>query len=229
MKQAPASACGWHQPVFDSMMTMTELANEHPNSDSGSSKNKGVRVLVLSGPSGSGKSTIVNRLVGHSEVSLMKAISATTRLPRKKEKDGEDYYFLSDKEFEEQRKNGDFLECAEVYGAGYWYGTLWSELDRASRLNAWAFLEIDVQGALNVMREYPEATTIFLTTPSQEEYEQRLRGRGTESEEVILRRVETAASELQHADRYRHIVVNDELDRAVQEILDILTNSGETP
>lgn len=185
------------------------------------------RVVVLSGPAGSGKTTIVDRLQAESPVPLQKAISATTRAPRKHEVDGEHYFFLSQEEFARRRERGEFLECAEVHGSGNWYGTLRSELERARRAGAWAFLEIDVQGALNVMREFPEAVTIFLKTPSAAEYEKRLRNRGTESEEVIQRRLETARTELQSADRYKYQVVNDELDRAVKEICQILASEKE--
>eukprot|EP00913_Durusdinium_trenchii_P023290 g21868.t1 len=125
-----------------------------------------------------------------------------------------DYYFLTPEEFERRKANHEFLEYAEVFGAGYWYGTLRSELQRAAGQNAWALLEIDVEGALNVVEEYPDAVTVFLTTSSPEEYERRLRSRGTESEEVIQRRLATAASELKRAQSYKHIVVNDDLDRA---------------
>src|SRR4029079_8356800 len=107
----------------------------------------GTRVVILSGPSGSGKATLVNRLINSAPVKLCKAVSATTRPPRKNEKDGEDYYFLTTEEFAGRRAKGEFLECEEVHGAGYWYGTLRSELKRAHDVNAWAFLEIDVQGA----------------------------------------------------------------------------------
>lgn len=179
------------------------------------------RIVVLSGPSGSGKTTVVARLEQESPVPLMKAISATTRPPRVHEVDGEHYYFLTPAEFEERRLQGDFLEYAEVFRTGHWYGTLKSELDRARQLGAWALLEIDVEGALNVMRQYPEAVTIFLTTPSVREFEQRLRDRGTEVEDVIQRRLETARQELKFADRYQYCVVNDQLDRAVAEIKSI--------
>jgi len=181
-------------------------------------------VVVLSGPSGSGKSTLVNRLIRESPVRLYKAISATTRPPRAGEVNGEDYYFLTHEEFEARRDAQEFLECAEVHGSGYWYGTLRSEIERARQSGAWAFLEIDVQGALRVMDEYPDAVTIFLRTPSQDEYERRLRRRGTESEEVIRRRLQTAGKELEFADRYRYQVVNDDLDRAVQEMTGILSS-----
>lgn len=180
-------------------------------------------IVVLSGPSGSGKTTIVDRLIQRSPVPLIKSVSATTRPPRTGEVDGDSYYFLSDGEFRHRLADGEFLEHAEVFSSGYFYGTLYSEIDRAWNDNAWAFLEIDVQGAMNVMRQYPNAVTIFLKTPSPEEFERRLRARGTETEDVIRRRLATAAQELEFASRYRHIVVNDQLDQAVDDICDILT------
>ncbi len=179
-------------------------------------------MVVLSGPSGSGKTTIVKRLIAESPVRLLKAISATTRNPRPQEIEGEAYYFLSDQEFRRRLAEDAFLEHAEVFSSGFLYGTLNSEILRAWQAGAWAFLEIGVEGALNVMQQYPGAVTIFLKTPSPEEFERRLRARGTESEEVIQKRLATAARELQFTDRYRHIVVNDELDRAVGEICEIL-------
>lgn len=179
-------------------------------------------VLVLSGPSGSGKTTIVNRLLDAAPVALRKSVSATTRPPRPMEVHNEDYHFLSDEEFRQQLAAGEFLEHAEVFSSGFLYGTLNEEVDRAWESGAWAFLEIDVEGALNVMQRYPNAVTIFLKTPSPEEFERRLRARGTENEDVIQRRVATAEKELQFAERYRYIVINDQLDRAVDEICDIL-------
>lgn len=178
--------------------------------------------MVLSGPSGSGKTTIVNRLLKRSPVPLMKSVSATTRPPRATEIDKQDYYFLTDEEFKRRQDDGEFLEWAEVFRSGHLYGTLKSELDRAHEAGAWAFLEIDVQGALEVMKQYPAAITIFLKTPSEAEYEQRLRHRGTESDEVINRRLQTAREELKSAGKYRYQVVNDDLDRAVAEICEIL-------
>lgn len=186
------------------------------------------RVVVLSGPSGSGKSTVVERVIAESKVKLVEAISATTRPPRPGEVDGQDYYFLSPEKFEDYRQRGEFLECAEVFGRGYWYGTLKSELDRIQQEGAWAFLEIDVQGALNVMQMYPDAITIFLTTPSVEEFENRLRQRSTDSEESIQSRLKTAHEELKLADRYRYQVVNDTLDRAVNEVCEILVSQETT-
>jgi guanylate kinase len=180
------------------------------------------RIVVLSGPSGSGKTTLVRELVARAEVQLVKSVSATTRPPRPAEIHGDDYWFLTDADFREKLKNNEFLEHAEVFSSGYLYGTLRSELDRAWQQNGWAFLEIDVQGALKVMQQYPNAVTIFLKTPSPAEFERRLRARGTESEEVIQRRLATAERELQLADRYKYVVVNDQLETAVSEICAIL-------
>lgn len=182
----------------------------------------GLRVLVLSGPAGAGKTTIVHRLEKLSPVPLYKAVSATTRPPRPGEVNGEHYHFLTHDEFVARRSRGEFVECEEVHKSGYWYGTLKSEMQRAAEKGAWAFLEIDVRGALQVMAEYPEAVTIFLKTPSLQEYEDRLRKRSTETEENIRRRLQTAHAELEYAGRYRHVVINDNLDRAVAEICDIL-------
>jgi guanylate kinase len=187
-----------------------------------------VPVVVLSGPSGSGKTTVVSRLLATSPVRLIKSISATTRPPRPGEVDGRDYYFLTPQGFAERRGDQAFLECAEVHKSGYWYGTLVSEVDRARRLGGWALLEIDVEGALNVLARYPQAITIFLLTPSEAEYERRLRARGTETEEVVRRRLQTARQELTFADRYRYRVVNDRLDDAVAEISRILQDVAAT-
>ncbi len=182
------------------------------------------RVVVLSGPSGSGKSTIVQQLVKECPVPLRLSVSATTRAPRPGEVDGEHYHFLSLVEFEAKQKNGEFLECAEVHRTGNWYGTLWSEVDVAQTLGKWSLLEIDVEGAQSVMRMYPTAVTIFVTLPSLDEYERRLRSRGTESEEVLQRRLQTAREELKLAGCYRFQVVNDNLDQTVQEICQILSD-----
>ena len=180
------------------------------------------KVVVLSGPSGSGKTTLVKRLIAESPVRLRKSVSATTRKARPGEVDGDDYHFLTDTEFRQKLQNNEFIEHAEVFSSGFLYGTLQSELQRAWEQNAWAFLEIDVQGAMRLVQQYPKAVTIFLRTPSVEEFERRLRRRATETEEIIQKRLATAAKELEFADRYRYIVTNDQLDQAVNEICEIL-------
>lgn len=186
-----------------------------------------VPVVVLSGPSGTGKTTVVSRLLTESPVPLIKSVSATTRPPRVGEIDGEDYHFLSNDEFQAKRQAGEFLECAEVHKSGFWYGTLASEVQRAQRAGGWSLLEIDVEGALNVMERYPHAVSIFLSTPS-DEYERRLRARGTEDESVIQRRLQTAQQELKFANRYRYRVINASLDDAVQEICEILKSVAQS-
>ena len=180
------------------------------------------QILVLSGPSGSGKTTIVERLIFESSVPLIKAVSATTRPQRKGEVDGVAYYFLTTDEFVRRRDRDEFLETAEVFGAGYWYGTLKSEIQRAKDAKGWAFLEVDVEGALKIIAFYPDALTIFLKPPSLEVCEQRLRSRATDSEETIQRRLRKVHQELALADRYCYQVVNDDLDRAVNEIKAII-------
>ncbi len=184
------------------------------------------RVVIISGPSGAGKTTLVERVIRASPVKLVKSISATTRPARIGECDGEAYYFLSSDEFAARKSQGEFLETAEVFGAGHWYGTLKSEVERARQAGGWSLLEIDVQGALHVMELFPDALTIFLKPPSLEILEQRLHARKTDAPAVIERRLKKAREELQYVDRYRHQVINDNLDRAVDEVVSILTQAS---
>lgn len=181
------------------------------------------RLIVVSGPSGAGKTSVMQRVFESSSLPLVQSVSATTRPPRAGETDGVDYHFLSDGVFHERRKRGDFLECFEVFGQGHWYGTLESEVTTGLAAGKWVVLEIDVQGALAVMERFPDAITIFIRPSSRDEIERRLRGRGTETEEAIQRRLARADRELALADRYRYQVINDSMDCAVQEICDLLT------
>jgi guanylate kinase len=158
---------------------------------------------------------------------LTLSVSATTRAPRPGERDGVDYHFMSGEEFARRREAGEFLESIEVFGRGDFYGTLRSEVASGLAAGKWVVLEIDVQGAMAVVRSHPDAVTVFLHPGSMEELERRLRGRGTESEESIQRRLDVARRELQLADRYRRQVVNDSIDQAAREICDILTRSGD--
>ncbi len=179
------------------------------------------RLIVISGPSGVGKTTVVRELFARNP-RLVASVSATTRPPRPDEQDGRDYHFLSPAEFQRRREAGDFLECCEVFGPGYWYGTLKSEVTPRLAAGKWVVLEIDVQGTLAVLRQYPEAVTIFIRPESLAELERRLRGRGTESEQSIERRLEVARRELAFADRYQFQIVNRSVEEAVREIHEIL-------
>jgi guanylate kinase len=173
------------------------------------------KLIVISGPSGAGKSTLLARLLARMP-RLKSSVSATTRPPRPGERDGVDYTFLSDDEFMRRKAAGEFLECFEVFGRGYWYGTLDSEVSPSLRAGESVVLEIDVHGTVAVLGVDPEAITIFVSPGSPEELARRLRGRRTDSAESIARRLEVARRELESADQYKYQVVNDDVDRAVQ-------------
>lgn len=187
------------------------------------------KVVIVSGPSGAGKSTVMSGLLAAAPVPLVMSVSATTRPPRAGEQDGGDYHFLSREEFFARRDRGEFLEYKEVFGRGQWYGTLKSEVTTGLNAGKWVVLEIDVEGMLSALESYPDAITIFIRPDSLAELERRLRQRGTDSEEAIQRRLEVARRELTLAPRYRHEVINDTVERTVQEISQILasyTNSN---
>ena len=179
------------------------------------------RLIVISGPSGAGKTTLLKQLFDRCP-GLVASVSATTRPPRPGEQDGVDYHFLAPDEFQRRRLAGHFLECYEVFGRGYWYGTLRSEVSPSLEQGKSIVLEIDVQGAMAVLEKYPDAITIFVRPSALEELGRRLRDRGTETEEAIQRRLDVARRELACADRYHYQVLNDDVDQAVQEICDII-------
>jgi guanylate kinase len=185
-------------------------------------------LVVVSGPSGVGKTTVLRRVFRKCRLPLTHSVSATTRPPRPGEIDGIDYHFLTLEEFERRRREGDFLECFRVFGGDYWYGTLRSEVTAGLQAGKWMVLNIDVQGALAVKRQFPDAVTMFVHPSSVDELEHRLRGRGTESEEAIQQRLREAAQELNMSGCYGHQVINDDVDRAVDEICSILTHTWET-
>jgi guanylate kinase len=183
-------------------------------------------LIVLSGPSGVGKSTVLRQLLARHPDRLRLSVSATTRRPRPGEVDAVDYYFLSPEEFVRRREAGEFLESCEVFGQGCWYGTLWSEVTPSPNDQKWVILDIDVEGAEKVRRQFPEVPTIFLRPSSEAELERRLRQRGTEPEEAIQRRLDVARRELAQADQYQFQVINDTVERAVERITEILSQLG---
>ncbi len=173
------------------------------------------RLFVISGPSGAGKGTLLAEL-RKQRPDLGLTVSATTRSPRPGEVDGTSYYFLSDEEFRRRIAAGEFVEWAEVHG--HLYGTLVSEVKRLLSKGHSLVLEIDVQGALNVRKVYPDAVLIFIEPPSIQALEERLRGRGTEDEASIELRLKNARHEMELADQYDARIVNDTVDRAAQEL-----------
>jgi guanylate kinase len=179
------------------------------------------RLIIISGPSGAGKSTVVKTLLQRSDLPLELSVSATTRSPRAGEVDGRDYYFLSQAEFARRRLAGEFLECKEVFGRGDWYGTLRSVVGSGLERGKWLILEIDVQGALSII-DSEDPITIFVHPGSMEALETRLRSRGTEEESAIQRRLEVAREEMSQRHRYRHEVINDDLDRTVENMCKLL-------
>ncbi|MEQ8210806.1 MAG: guanylate kinase [Lacipirellulaceae bacterium] len=184
------------------------------------------KLIVLSGPSGVGKSTVVKRILEESGDGLKLSVSATTRPPRPGETDGVDYHFLSDADFAQRREAGEFLECIEVFGRGHWYGTLWSEVRSSLSAGKWVILEIDVDGAKDVLQDFPAAISIFIGPESLEELERRLRTRGTETEEAIQRRLAVARHELAMAGNYQYNVINISVEETVSEICGILKSQG---
>lgn len=181
------------------------------------------RLIIISGPSGAGKSTVVQRLLQECPLPLVLSVSATTRPPRPGEENGMDYWFLTAEEFAKRKENGEFLECKEVFGRGYWYGTLVETVSAGLTTKKWVILEIDVQGAASVLDRFPGAITVFVHPGSMKELERRLRNRGTETENAIARRLEVAAEEMSMMHRYRHQVINAEVDQTVQSLCQLLS------
>ena len=184
--------------------------------------NKGT-LLVLSGSSGVGKSTIIAQVL-EQRPELYFSVSCTTRAPRPGEVDGVNYTFISREEFQARIERGEFLEYAEY--VGNYYGTSMTVIREKLEQGVDVLLDIEVQGAAKVRERLPDAASVFIVPPSFEELAQRLRGRGTDSEEKIQKHLETARREAKEIKNYDYIVVNDTVDHAAQEVLAILTAQG---
>jgi guanylate kinase len=182
-------------------------------------------LIILSGPSGSGKSTIIARLLKDSGLPLRLSVSATTRAPRPNERNGVHYWFWTRERFQNQLQADAFLEWAEVHGQ--LYGTLRSEVDDYRERGIGVLLDIDVQGAAQVRKRYPDGVSIFLRTSTWESYEQRLRKRASETEAKIAVRLATARRELECINEFDHVVVNDDLESAVARVRDLIVQAFE--
>lgn len=180
------------------------------------------RLIILSGPSGVGKTTVLKQLFATCQLPLVESVSATTRPQRPGETEGKSYFFISDEEFQERRAKGEFLEFVEVFGRGFWYGTLKQTVTSGLEAGNWILLEVDIEGCQKVLEFYPRAITIFIHPGSREELERRLRSRGTESEEIVRRRLEVAQRELDASVNYKHIVTNQSVEQTAADICNIL-------
>ena len=176
------------------------------------------KIVIITAPSGSGKTTLIKRLMNHFP-ELTFSISACTRPPRLGEIDGKDYHFISPERFKQAIEANEFIEWEMVY-EGKYYGTLKSELNRIWDKNQIPLVDIDVKGALNVQEQYRSiALSIFIQAPSIEILKNRLEQRGTETEESLSERVKKASYELSFANQFDHILINDDLELASEELL----------
>jgi guanylate kinase len=176
------------------------------------------KLIVVSGPSGAGKSTVTK--IARDKLNIPLTISATTREPRPDEADGIDYYFLPKEKFMKKVENDEFFEWAEVHGN--YYGTLKAEVEKKREEGNTVLLEIDVQGGLIVKEKDPSAVLVFFKAPNEKELEKRLRDRGSDSEDVIHRRLENALKEMEYEKKYDYSIINNSIDQSFQELMDII-------
>lgn len=181
------------------------------------------QIVVISGPSGVGKGTLIKKLLKDNKY-IELSVSSTTRKPRPGEKHGVAYYFLSEEEFDSKIDNDEFIEWANVHTKRY--GTEAQYVSQKVKAGKIVILEIDVQGARTVRDKVEDGLFIFITPPSIEELESRLRGRKTESEEQIQSRMNIALNELKDKDSFDHIVINDDLDKAANQLKNIIFSKG---
>ena len=179
------------------------------------------KIILITAPSGSGKTSIVNHLMQRF-TNLTFSVSATTRQPRKNEKEGVHYYFISEKDFKEKIHNKEFLEWEMVY-EGKYYGTLKAEISRIWKENKVPVLDIDVQGAIHVRQQYPVNTiAIFIQAPSMEELKRRLKNRGSETEESLKTRLDKSAFEMTFKNQFEHIIINKDFETACAETEEVI-------
>lgn len=179
-------------------------------------------MIIFSAPSGSGKSTIISSLMQHEELRLAFSISCTSRQPRGSERHGVEYFFLTPEEFRQRIANNEFLEYEEVY-ADRFYGTLKEQVECQTGNGENVVFDVDVKGGCNIKEFYGErALSVFIQPPSIEELRKRLEGRGTDAPEVIEDRLARASFELTFADKFDRIIVNDDLEKAKAEALQIV-------
>ncbi len=181
--------------------------------------NKG-QLIVVSGPSGSGKDTVISKAIDRLGEKAFLSVSMTTRSKRGNETDGVDYYFVSEEQFQKHIENGDMLEYAK-YGSNY-YGTPALPIKERINNGETVFLNIEVQGGASIKKLMPEAVKVFIIPPSMNELERRLRKRGTEDDDAIKKRLGIAESEIMRACEYDYIVINDDLDDAVDALIAIV-------
>ena len=182
------------------------------------------KMLIVSAPSGSGKSTIVQWMMKeHPELRLYFSISCTSRAPRGTEQNGVEYFFLTPEEFKAKIADNEFLEYEEVYENRF-YGTLKQQVENQRNQGLNVVFDVDVKGGVNIKRYYgDEALSLFIQPPSVAELRRRLEGRGTDSAEAIEQRLAKAEYELTFAPQFDHVIVNDDLEKAKQETLDIVS------
>ncbi len=183
-------------------------------------------MIVVSGFSGAGKGTLMKRLVEKYDGYAL-SVSATTRAPRPGEQDGREYFFLSREQFEQKIADHALIEYADY--CGNYYGTPRDYVERELAKGYDVILEIEIQGALNIRKQYPDALLLFVSTPSAKELRRRLSGRGTETREVIDKRLRRAAKEAEGIEEYDYIVINDDLETCVSQMHDIIEAAHHTP
>lgn len=197
----------------------------HNNQTQGDNSYNGC-LFIVSAPSGAGKSTLC-QAARKRFPDLVYSISATTRRPRPGEKDGVDYFFISRAEFENRIQQGDWVEWAEVYG--HYYGTSAEFLHQQLSAGRRVLLDIDVAGTKQILKRFPDSVTIFIMPPSLEALRQRLKKRGADDAQTIEKRLVAAEQEMARRDLYRHIIVNDQLDTAVEAFCDIIARYPTNP